>query len=563
MAEIFKFEVTYDELLKLADKAFEDKDAVRFFDCLKRAIALDPSRTEANIRLCEAYAALGCFELSNDVAFRALDRGVDELSRERFFIRLAINFMEMDRPDVAEFYLGEYANDYDFDFPSDERDDDRGLRLVYPHGEEYYEKLVERAYELLRQQRFDDAIKLMDKVDASSPSKEAANHIVLIALMLKNDVDSVIANAENMLKKYGDSLVIKCTLATAYMMEDRAEDARRIVDGLLEKEYTRIEDILLLLPLLVNLELHGEIVKYCRLVLKEHEWQINAMMWLSIALYNTGEKAEAAKVMRQIDTIYGTASPAKYFLQLYETSPEHVEYTISLPHIERVRRMRVLDEIIRTPFKRLKEYLTEDSPKSDEFKEVIEWVMSEELGKPAFVLTQKLSLVMCPYVESVFKRTLLRADVDYELFSEIFLALMDEADYVVRMNVVAWDRYKELSFVKPIIYYNEPEPLFSALRFALVNIVITDDEPNEFIKRLFKVAESVAPLDDDGDPIKTKRLQRICRLKSVRTIVGVLLGKVYEEEESREDIIERYGLNGRTYDKYCNIFYGDGDDGEN
>ena len=78
MAEIIKFEVTYDELLKLADKAFEDKDAVRFFDCLKRAVALDPSRPEAKLKLCEAYAALGCYELSNDVAFRALDCGVEE-----------------------------------------------------------------------------------------------------------------------------------------------------------------------------------------------------------------------------------------------------------------------------------------------------------------------------------------------------------------------------------------------------------------------------------------------------------------------------------------------------
>ena len=45
--------------------------------------------------------------------------------------------------------------------------------------------------------------------------------------------------------------------------------------------------------------------------------------------------------------------------------------------------------------------------------------------------------------------------------------------------------------------------------------------------------------------------------------MGVLLGKVYEEEESREDVLERYGLNERTYDKYVNIFFGDDDDGEN
>ena len=516
MAEILKFEVTYDGLLKLADKATADKDAVRFFECLKKAIALDPSRAEAKLKLCEAYAALGTYELSNEVAFRALDYGVDEDKREMFFIRLAINYMEMDRPDVAEIYLGEYAGDYDFDLPTDENENESGLHLVHPHDEEYDERLVARAYDLLRDHRFDDAIALMDRVDSSSPSKESANHIVLIALMLKNDVDSVIANAENMLKRDGDSLVIKCTLATAYMMENRVEDAIRIVDALLEKDYTRMEDILLVLPLLVNLERHGEIVKYCRRVLEGHEWQINAMMWLSIALYNTGDKAEACKVMRQIDAIYGSASPAKYFLELYESCPEHVEYAIALPHAERIRRMRILDEIIRMPVRILKDRLDEDSPKGEEMREVIEWVMSEELDKPAFVLAQKLSLVMGRFTEDVFKRTLLRSDIDYELFSEMFLALMEKPEPIVRMNVVAWDRYKELFFVKPPIYFAAPEPLLSALRFALVNIVITDDEPNEFIKRLFKIANYVVPLDAGHDPIKTKRLQKIRRLRSVQ-----------------------------------------------
>ena len=43
-------------------------------------------------------------------------------------------------------------------------------------------------------------------------------------------------------------------------------------------------------------------------------------------------------------------------------------------------------------------------------------------------------------------------------------------------------------------------------------------------------------------------------------MVGVLLGKVYEADEPREAVIERYGLSEKLYDKYYNIVFGDDND---
>ena len=54
--------------------------------------------------------------------------------------------------------------------------------------------LISKAYELVRERKLDEAIALMDEVDPRSKSKNAANHIVLVCLMMKNDIDSVIAN---------------------------------------------------------------------------------------------------------------------------------------------------------------------------------------------------------------------------------------------------------------------------------------------------------------------------------------------------------------------------------
>ena len=54
---------------------------------------------------------------------------------------------------------------------------------------------------------------------------------------------------------------------------------------------------------------------------------------------------------------------------------------------------------------------------------------------------------------------------------------------------------------------------------------------------------------------------KIAKMRSVRTLIGVLLCKVYEcdADDMREQTIERYNLNEKTFDKYYKIIFGDED----
>ena len=54
--------------------------------------------------------------------------------------------------------------------------------------------------------------------------------------------------------------------------------------------------------------------------------------------------------------------------------------------------------------------------------------------------------------------------------------------------------------------------------------------------------------------------EKLSSLRSADTLVGVFLSKVYEEDETRESVIERYKLNEKLYDKYYNIIFGENDD---
>lgn len=560
MADILKFDVTCEKLLLLSKNALEEHDLVRHVDCLRRALKINPKCSEASLSLAQTYASLGSFDISNDVIFKALNVGMSDEFRPLFYSQLAMNYLDMEMPDVATYYLRDYEDEYDISYPQKDPKTE-GFDLVRPRGEQYYENLIEKAYQLIKERRYDEAIELMDEVESGSQSKEAANHIVLICLMMKDDPDSVIENARKMLEKDGDSLVIRCTLATAMLMEEKTAEACAEVEDILKKDYTRMDDILLIMPLLVNLDMHSEVVKYSRRVLLAHEWQPNTMVWLAIALFNLGQKAEATKVMRQVDTIYGEYSPAGYFLDLFQTASEPIPYSMGLPQKEFVARMKEAEKLIRMPFDQFIALIEGYDEESEKAFDLMEWVLKEGHDVVREVIAKKLALVANPRVFQLFERCLVQSGLSYELFSTMFTALVDEPLPVAKINVVAQDRFKEICIFKPLNYFKLEEPLSSAVRLALSEIAFTDEEPETYIEELFEILKEIAPLED-RQPVRTKRLQRIKRLRSVKTIVGVLLGKVYEEDESREDIIARYELSARTYDRYRKIFFGDEDGNE-
>lgn len=124
-----------------------------------------------------------------------------------------------------------------------------------------------------------------------------------------------------MLAEDGDNLAVKCTLATAFLMENKMAEAYAVLDQILEKDYTNMEEILMILPILVNMEMHAQVVKYTRRVLEKLDLQPNTMIWLSQALYNLDQKEEARKVMLKVRTIFGEYSPADYFCNFTSKIP--------------------------------------------------------------------------------------------------------------------------------------------------------------------------------------------------------------------------------------------------
>ena len=568
MAQIIGFNLSKEDYFNLADDAFSKGDSEKSIVNLNKALNVDDRFFEASLALATVYSSLGVWDLSNATLYKTLSKHPDKDTRDRIFYQLAMNFMDVNQPEVAEYYLQDIAEAYDIQMPEGDGNATNGIEggfhVVYPKGEDYYEMLIERAYELVRARKFDDAIALMDEVDAHSKSKNAANHIVLVCLMMKNDIDSVIANAQKMLAENGDSLAVKCTLATAYLMEEKVQEAYEVLDEILQKDYKSMEDILMILPLLVNMDMHAEVVKYTRRVLESLDLQPNTMIWLSQGLYNLGQRDEARKVMVKVRNIFGEYSPADYFLELYKTEPEKVAYSMNLPYIERVRRYKVLDTVIKLSPVDLATVLDINDDDAMQIKKLIEWAFRDDNENLKFLILDKLALVDCEWVDDFIREQLISVDLSFELMSRLLFCLVHEKTnkFCLNFDVVAQDRFKSIRYVLPGAYYKMPNVLRNAVSYCISDIVFTDEEPNVYLAKLTEIVNKIVRLEDGKAKYTNPRYAKISTMKSMRTLVGVLLAKVYEEDDPlnmRLLTIERYSLNTATFDKYYKIVFGEED----
>lgn len=568
MAQIIGFNLSKEDYFNLADDAFSKGDSEKSIVNLNKALNVDDRFFEASLALATVYSSLGVWDLSNATLYKTLSKHPDKDTRDRIFYQLAMNFMDVNQPEVAEYYLQDIAEAYDIQMPEGDGNATNGIEggfhVVYPKGEDYYEMLIERAYELVRARKFDDAIALMDEVDAHSKSKNAANHIVLVCLMMKNDIDSVIANAQKMLAENGDSLAVKCTLATAYLMEEKVQEAYEVLDEILQKDYKSMEDILMILPLLVNMDMHAEVVKYTRRVLESLDLQPNTMIWLSQGLYNLGQRDEARKVMVKVRNIFGEYSPADYFLELYKTEPEKVAYSMNLPYVERVRRYKVLDTVIKLSPVDLATVLDINDDDAMQIKKLIEWAFRDDNENLKFLILDKLALVDCEWVDDFIREQLISVDLSFELMSRLLFCLVNEKTnkFCLNFDVVAQDRFKSIRYVLPGAYYKMPNVLRNAVSYCISDIVFTDEEPNIYLAKLTEIVNKIVRLEDGKAKYTNPRYAKISTMKSMRTLVGVLLAKVYEEDDPlnmRLLTIERYSLNTATFDKYYKIVFGEED----
>ena len=558
MANIVDLKLTQNEYVALADKKILSGDTEGAIKYLKKALSVDDSCVEAEIKLANIYADLGAHQISNAVFYRALVSKPTPEQEDRIFYKLAHNFLDLGMLEVVAYYMRYFGDDFDPSVLENKEEKFNPFHLVSKTPDQYYEHLIEKAYQRIQERDFDGAIAIAEKIDKDSKAGDAANHITLVSYMMKNDVDRVIYEAKRMLEKE-DSLSVRSTLATALMIEERNTEAYDVVEEILKKDYNRLEEILIILPLLVSLNMHSHVIIYTRKALKHMPLQPNGLIWLSQALYNVGQKSEAKRIMHTVLDVYGDYAPADFYLDLYETNPIEVEYVqmmpnLKVPHTERFRRYKLIEEYSKLAdgdFDNALEY-------NEDLQRLVRWAFVDGNEKVTNLLLQRMSFAESKWLEGFYRQVLISPGLSFDAMSQILAYLLD-GGYDLDFSVVTQDRFKDISLRLPEAFYNLPKVLREAVGYSLCDIIYTDEDPNTYINRLCDAVDNIVGLDSEGNVIYfIKKPEKLIRLRSAQTLAGVLLAYVYYDEDNpRIDSINRYDLNEKTFDKYYKILFGE------
>lgn len=586
MAQHISFDFDVLDYYNMALKNLEYDETELAIGNLRQAISLAPDFIDAYIKLAKAYRRINAVNVSNRVLYEALSK-CRAADKGRICAQLALNCMKshspalpyyVNYPDADDFgYDDEDDGEYDYFDPDFDDDDfyddfdsemdsdvdidlDDEFKLVYPRDDDYYFDALQRTCNLTAMQKYDEAIKILENVPPESKAKPKANHLILLNYLMREDFDAVIDRAKKMLADYGENLAVRCMLATAYALEQRVDEANAIMDDILSEERDAIDDVLLVLPVLLNLERHKDILKYTKIALKSFDLDLNFMTWLSQAEFNCGEVDEAKYTMQRVQKVYGEFSSAKYYLDYYESGADKVDYSTELPLPEKVSRTAEIKKLLLSDDNRLAAILR-DSSLDGEFFELMRWAMFYGPDSLKTRIVERLAENYTAEVDKFFRQILI-SDVENDVNVSIIMALAYLGLPIYEFDIVAQGKFKSVKYFLPNTFTAFPANFRFAISYCLFEIIDLRRDPNLGLRKFCEYIKSIAYLGDDGKLVWSKpRYKKISLMRSVRTIVGAILTWVIDGgEDFREMCIDQFDLSTRTFEKYYNILFGDDDE---
>ncbi len=562
MAQNLDFQLSASQYLTLALDSYRKGDIISSARYARKAIKTDEKFLPAYGVLSYLYADEHEYELSNKIIFKAMHL-TGNTDDEKLRRQLTQNFIAMDMPDVAMYYADSTDPDlYDaLEMAMEEAPRLKpDLYLSYPRGEEYYDRLISRAFEIAGAGDIETALNMLEEI--TDENCEQASQAQLILYTMKNDAQAVIEFGEKMIALNPDSTAVRCTLANAYVIKDRIKEARETIAPLLEQPEPSLETAFMILPVAVNLDMDGEVVRLIKRIRQINlRNTMRIMQWFSQALYNIGERDEARKIMVAVREFYGEDSAAAYYLKLYAKGPDRVDYAIMLPKDGAEHNAETVAGLLAMSDDEIDQFEKEHNSECDNLDYYVHW---------AFVYGSKnmQNAILARFMfdmrsTRIIEDQLVSGELSYEMMTTLIYALahLNEGARPIEFDIVAQDRFKHIRFNLPKTFGNLPSNFQSAVQLSIADIIFTDEEPNMFLAKLTDLIDDIVHYDEQGEIVfSSKQREKLKGIRSATTMVGVLLGKVYEADEPREAVIERYGLSEKLYDKYYNIVFGDDND---
>ncbi len=569
MAKIYDFNLTAKENLEFANHAFEHSEFEKAVGYATSSIKQNPDNIEAMVLLASIYSILGTLEQSNKWLYRAFARAKSYEEKMMVVSEIVKNCCQNDDMETAEFYLTSLGNrfreekvlgDLDMEVVEDavepelEFENEPEFTLVFPKSNEFYYEQIEKSHELVQERKFDEALQLLDEIDENCKFYNSACHLKLVCLLLKEDLDRVVLEAEQMLKN-NEYLPIRCTLITALMLQDKNDLAREMFDELTKKEYFSIEEMSVIMPLCVSFQLHEEVLKYAKRLIKITKCQPQTMLWMAQAQFNLGEKEDAKNTLVKVKNLYPEYDAIDYYLKaISNENTKNLEYCIGIPLTEIVDRQVRLKQVLFMENAELMAMIKTDS----DFRNFLIWAFKETDGKPLTALVYKLNEVWCDFVSDLYIDTLITKDGETSVANAILLGMMQNASDIYTF-ITLNNRCKVIDMDVPKAFLKLPSMFQHAFVNATMENVSNIDDATDNLEFLTSYINSFATLNENGElEWLVPNGEKAMRFKSAKTLLAVMVfNSAFEDENDIKHICEFYDISIATFKKYWKLLNGE------
>ena len=554
MAQRIEFRLDSSDYSELGSKALSRGEVEKAIGYFKTACGIADDSASYTALGC-AYAEIHALELSNAVLYTAMTKAKTEDDETPALWQLCSNALEEGDAEAAAYYL-RYLGE---DGQRGARGGGRQGNPAVPHGEEACGRVLRNAA-VLRQRSA-----CRQRSRRRAPLRQGDGRRSRTLQEHRTEDRSSVPFCQGRFRqsgracggdgKEGSFPDNKATLATAYSVQERDAEADAILDDIMSAEKLGVEIALKVLPLLVARERDADVLRAAEAVSGAAHFKQFSEMYRSEALYNTGKRKEAMRVMGSLGNIYGQYSPAGYYMKLYRTEPERVPYGHEWPHAATIEYVNKVKSVCETEdVGKIRDALAYDA----DFNEALRWILWYGPDFIACPTLMCLSRVRKRTVEKLFRERLIGNSLSFDAMT-IILDYLLGGGISMEFDIVTQNRFKPVDFILPRTFHALPKHLRRAVYRSACDIVYTDEDPSTYLERLATVVNEMTAVDAEGELVwKCKNGRKIGMLRSEETMVGVLLGRVYfDDPDPDEDAMERYGLNERTYYKYKKIFFGD------
>jgi tetratricopeptide (TPR) repeat protein len=357
---VLKFDNSYEMQEAVCDNRLDEEDYIGALQTIKYCRNDEVSLKEK--KLAEIYMEMQLFDLALFHWFKLIEIS-DEKLKYIAYDGLGICYINQGENNLAQYYFNlslenmDDTAELDFDMLDYVRslDDETNTTFKIVHPPEladYSDTLLKSKY-FLRNQRYDEAIEILDTVDKRSSSYIDAANDKIIAYLLKEDYVSAEVLAEEIILKDKHNISALSSLQSIYLQTDRKEKATEIAEGLYKIKSNNIDDLYKTASVFCEQNMPYKALEKYKLLEREAPFDKDILYTIAALYYNIGHLYESNKYLRHIVDIYDDLA-AEYYLKKVNKSLfkgtdiseiEPFPYVLRLPVEEKKRIVSIIADI--------------------------------------------------------------------------------------------------------------------------------------------------------------------------------------------------------------------------